>query len=215
MNIDHGLVGIVAGLIATMGFYPYAIAILKNKSHPSKASWIIWSVLGTVLALGYKTSGGGAGIWVAVSYAVCPAFILALIYYKDHNKTEVWSSTDKLCLKLGIAFFIPWVIFKITEGSLPQWGWILPRVTLYGAIAVYTFGAVPTIIKTWKNSESEDFWGWTFWVTGNWLNLLAIETWSIDEASYPIYCATPAALIMPTLILNRIRTYRMNKSKLT
>lgn len=207
MIFDHKLIGIVAGIIATAGFVPYIVAIIKNQNRPSKASWIIWTIVGAAIAVGYKDSGGGAGVWVAVSYAVCPAIILGLTYYKNREKIGVWPVADKLCLAIGIAIFIPWVIFKTVGGDFPQWNWILPRITLYGAIAVDAFGAIPTIIKSWKNPKLENLGGWTFWFVANWFNLLAIENWSFDEALYPIYISTPATLIFLPLLLNRIKTY--------
>ena len=207
MNINHDLMGVVAGVVATIGFVPYTIATFKGPTVPSKASWTIWFLVGTALALSYKTCGGNAAMWLAISYAVCPFAVLVAIVWKSRGKKEKWPAIDKVCLKVGIALFVPWIVFKVLEakGVLPSWGIILPAITLYGGIAVDASGAVATVLKTWKNPASENFWGWFFWTVGNLLNLLAVKTWSINEASYPVYMAIPSALILPALILYKLR----------
>ena len=214
MNCDHQLFGKIAGLLATLGFLPYVIAILRGQIQPSKASWTIWAVIGVALAISYKTAGANASIWVPVSYAICPVIILALVFYKDRSRMSAWPITDRVCLIVGLILFVPWLIFKLIESSdiLPAYQWILPLITLYGGIAVDGFGAAPTILKSWKNPEGESVLAWTFWTAGNLLNLLAIETWSWNVASYAVYMALPAVLILPSLYLYQIKIWHKNKN---
>ena len=210
MHIDHQLAGKLSGILATIGFIPYLIAIIQRKMTASKASWIIWAVVGTALALSYKTAGAKASMWVPISYAVCPLVVLAAIFWKDRSR-EKWPKEDIVCLIIGLALFIPWSAFKVIEylDMMPSWGIVLPRITLYGGIAVDTFGAIPTVWKSWKNPKSESFWGWTFWVAGNLLNLLAVESWVPDVASYAIYIATPCVFIWPALFMYRIKSRKI------
>ena len=214
MNFDHQFFGKIAGMLATLGFLPYAIAILRGRIQPIKASWIIWAVIGVALAVSYKTAGANASIWVPVSYSICPVIILALIFYKDRRKMNAWPTADQICLIIGLILFVPWLIFKLIEGSdfLSPRQWILPLITLYGGIAVDGFGAVPTILKSWKNPEGESVLAWTFWTAGNLLNLLAIETWSWNVASYAVYMALLAILILPSLYLYQIKIWHKNKN---
>lgn len=205
--IDHQFIGKVAGIIATIGFLPYAIDILRGKK-PSKASWIIWSTIGIALALSYESSGAKASLWVAVSYAICPLFILALAFYKDRSPMKTWPTVDKIFLVAGVICFMPWVVFKICEvyKILPQWGWILPRVTLYGGILTDLCGGIPTIIKTYHDPESESFIAWSFWASGNILNLFAVELWVLDLFVYALYLAIPSTLIVARMLIFKAKS---------
>ncbi len=205
--MSHQVIGQIAGGIATLGFIPYLIAIFRNKTKPSKASWTIWAIIGVALALSYKTSGANATMWAPISYAICPIVVLAAAYYKDRSKMTSWPKADKICLVVGLLLFVPWLLFKIAERSnmSPEWSWILPRVTLYGGIMVDALGSIPTVWKSWKNPEGEDSLAWTFYTVGNCLNLLAVETWSWDVASYAVYMTMPAVLILPSLYIYRIK----------
>ena len=200
--IDHQFFGKIAGIFATVGFVPYIIDILRGKI-PSKASWIIWSVIGISLGFSYRTAGADASVWVPVSYAICPLLVLAVAFYKDRSPMKAWPRTDKIFLCAGILCFVPWAIFKVAElyNILPAWGWILPRVTLFGGIIIDSFGSIPTIVKSWKDPKSESFLGWIAWGIGNILNLLAIEIWVPDIAAYPIYMAIPSSMIIPALFM--------------
>lgn len=205
MNFDHPLFGKIAGVLAMLGFLPYAIAILRGQAKPSKASWIVWTVIGAALALSYKSAGANASIWVPISYAVCPAVILALVFYKDRSAMNSWPKTDRVCLMISFILFGPWLIFQFIDGQN-----VLPLVTLYGGIAVDGFGAIPTILKSWKNPEGENALAWTFWTAGNLLNLLAVENWSWNIASYAIYMVMPAVLILPSLYMYQIKNWYKN-----
>ncbi|MDD5318672.1 MAG: hypothetical protein PHF79_02540 [Candidatus Pacebacteria bacterium] len=210
MNIDHQLMGKIACGLATLGFLPYVISIFKGRCQVSKAGWIIWTVIGASIFLSYKTSGAKASAWVPLSYAICPALVLAATFYKSRSK-EPWPLIDKTCLVTGLVLFAPWVAFKILEkmNALPSWGGALPGITLYGTILVDAFGALPTIWKSWKNPGSEDPWAWVLWTSANLLNLFAVETWAWNIASYAVYMATPSVLILPSLIAYRVRGMKM------
>ncbi len=40
------IIGKVAGVVAVLAFVPYIWSVLKGSTQPSRASWLIWSVLG-------------------------------------------------------------------------------------------------------------------------------------------------------------------------
>ncbi|MCL5011915.1 MAG: hypothetical protein M1320_00620 [Patescibacteria group bacterium] len=203
--MEKELIGKIAGIFATLGFLPYLISVLRGKK-PSKASWILWSVLGIALGLSYKSAGANASIWVPVSYAICPLLILGATFYKDRSSMEKWPTIDKLSLWAGLACFIPWIIFKVFEYNGTIFGW-LPLITLYGGIIIDGWGAVPTIIKSYKDPENESWLGWIFWGIGNVLNLFAIESWDLNISAYVIYMVIPSLLIIPPVSVYNLRKF--------
>jgi hypothetical protein len=43
---------VLAGLLFVAAFVPYIRAILRKETKPSKASWIIWASMDTILLIG-------------------------------------------------------------------------------------------------------------------------------------------------------------------
>ncbi|MFA6053629.1 MAG: hypothetical protein WC762_13685 [Methylobacter sp.] len=182
MHLTHEEFGRLAGIVSFVAFLPYIIAILRRKTDPNRATWIIWSVVGLLLAWSYRSSGASHTIWVPVSYFIGP-FIIMLLTLKYGEKE--WTRTDKLCL-LAAAVSVPWIFIE-------------PRIALFINISLDFFGAIPTIKKAYHEPEKEDRLAWILWVSGNSLNLLAVEHWTLAEAAYPLYMGTVTPLILALL----------------
>src|SRR5690242_6850853 len=76
------LVGQVAGALALAGFAPYVVSILRRRTVPNRATWIIWTVVGGMLCASYYAAVARGSIWVPVGYVVGPLVtaLLALRY---------------------------------------------------------------------------------------------------------------------------------------
>jgi len=86
-----------------------------------------------------------------------------------------WSKTDLSCLFIALIGIVLW---KVTEN---------PVVALYCAIGADFTGMIPALAKTYKFPKTEV---WTFYlldVFAAFFILLALETWTLQEYSYPIY----------------------------
>ena len=77
----YKLIGVFAGIISMIAFVPYIISILKKETQPSRASWIIWTVVALMILSSYKMSGAVETIWVPVSYFLGP-FVVAILSVK-------------------------------------------------------------------------------------------------------------------------------------
>lgn len=160
---------LIAGVLCLLGFVPYIRAIVRGRSKPVKASWLIWATLDTITlagmffknALNGQIIGAVIGAWVVV--------ILALIY-----GTRGWTKLDKYCLGGAILGIALWVMF-----DNPVIGIVVSNITVF-------VGAIPTFKSAWSDPSREDKVAWTiFWLSCV-CAVFAIPAWTLEDATQPL-----------------------------
>ncbi|MFO0745210.1 MAG: hypothetical protein U1F43_05960 [Myxococcota bacterium] len=183
-----GAIGVIAGVVATLGFVPYAVAIVRGRTIPSRASWLIWTVVGSALAAGHLASGGAGSVWVPLGYCAGPLVTLALAVKYGEGGT---SRFDIVCLAAAALSLGVWAL----TGD--------PVVALGVNIAIDLFGALPTIRKTWRRPGSEDRLAWSLFGLGNILNLFAVSDLASAEGVYPIYLVLISSIVLALIVVPR------------
>jgi hypothetical protein len=175
------LLGQLAGSISLLGFLPYIMDTVRGKTHPNRATWWIWTLVGAMLCASYAASGARHTIWVPISYVLGP-LITALLSIKYGEGGA--SRFDRTCM--GISLF-----------SLPLW-WLArsPLLALLANMAVDLLGALPTIRKTYDTPAEESLLSWTVFLLADMLNLCAMGLWSVATSLYPLYLFILAAVLV-------------------
>lgn len=174
------LVGVAAGVISLAGFVPYLASTFAGKTRPNRATWWIWTVVGTMLGASYYASGARASAWVALSYVVGPLVTAIVSLWRGEGG---WSRFDRACIAGAAVSALLWW----TSGS--------PLVALLINVLIDALGALPTIRKTWRDPSSENRLAWSLSLGGNALNLLAVEAWTFAQALYPVYLCVVGASV--------------------
>lgn len=183
------VLGIIAGIITFLAYIFYIIAILKGKTRPSRTSWWIWSFVGTVLGASYYFSGAENTIWVPVAEIIGPITIAILSIW--HGEGELDNKTDLICFIGSCVSLALWFIFNS------------PVIALITNLSVDLFAAIPTIIKSYLRPKGEDLLAWLLTVTGNALNLLAVEKYIFSIWIYPTYMFAINSFILILLFSQR------------
>lgn len=170
--LEQSVIGLVAGIIGFLGFVPYILDTISRRTRPNRATWIIWAVLGIIIAASYYASGARDTAWTPIAYALGIFFVMALSFRYGEDG---WTRIDKACLICAATGLLLW---WLTDN---------PLLTLYLMIFVDAAGAVPTIRKTYEKPESESRVAWAMFLAGNTLNLFAVGEWTAAIASYPVY----------------------------
>lgn len=183
MDLLPVIAGRAAGIISVIAFLPYVISVIRGRTRPSLATWLIWTVVGSVLCASHWASGGRASIWVPVSYALGPLVTsLLALRYGDRG----WTRFERGCLAVAALSLVVWAI----SGN--------PLLALCMNIFIDFMGALPTMRKSWSDPGSEDRLSWGMFAAGNALNLFAVSPWTFSGAIYPVY------LFFMTLIINSL-----------
>lgn len=191
MPLSQEVIGLTAAIIGIGGYVPYIISIFKGATQPNRATWIIWTVIGGLLAFSYMAEGNPESIWLPFAYFLGPFFV-ALLSFKYGYTT--WTKLDTVCIVAGLASLIPWALSHDATFTL------IINLIIDGS------GALPTIVKTYQEPETEDAFSWVIFAVANTLQLFAISTWNITSL-YPIYLFVLAGSIAILTCTDKWRKY--------
>lgn len=177
-------VGLTAAVVGMLGFVPYIRSILEKKTVPHRASWLVWAALGVITAASYYSGGARESAWLPAANAFAHIAVACLAL--THG-TGGWSKLDRLFLAGAASGLFLWYLTNS------------PLIALLTTIAVEAAGAIPTLLKTYRNPESEDKLAWSLFFAANAINLAAVTVWTPAIAAYPLYSFV-ASLAMVTLL---------------
>lgn len=166
--------GIASSIILIIGGLPYLYDIHRQKIRPHILSWLGWSFITALGAFAVLADGGG---WVVAMLFANTVLCLLMAGYSIFKKVGVWSASiyDFLFFGVGLLGLILWQV----SGE--------PIVAIiFAVIADFCFG-VPTIIKTYKNPQSETYFAWLASVVAELLALFAVKHYVFSELVYPVY----------------------------
>jgi hypothetical protein len=185
LNYFEGF-GILAGALSFVGFLLYSRSIVLGNIQPNRATWIILTIVGLVLALSYYASGARETMWVPVSYVLGPLVVMILsIKYGEGG----WSRLDRISF-VGAAL------------SLVLW-WVSGKaaVALAMNIAIDFFGILPTIVKSYQRPDGEDSVVWGIDVIASGINLLAVKNPTFAILVYPMYMVVMNIVVVAALLV--------------
>lgn len=190
--MSYELIGIIAGILGIAGYVPYIYSILRDKTKPNRATWLIWTIVGGLLAFSYMAEGDQHSIWLPLSYFIGPLFVALLSIRYGYAQ---WTRLDTVCIVAAAISIIPWVLSDSAA------------LTLVINVIIDSAGAIPTLVKTYKEPETEDLSGWLIFFIANTLQLFAIEMWNI-AALYPIYLFFLAGAMVAFIVKGKLKKTR-------
>lgn len=187
----HTLIGAGAGLIGLLAFIPYSISTVRGITKPNCATWLIWTLVGGLLAVSFASEGDIHAIWVPICYFIGPLLITILSLRYGHTS---WNKLDTICVIAAIISLIPWFLAKNAI------------LTLLINVLIDSTGAIPTLVKTYHEPETEDFTAWLFFLIANTFNLFAITKWNLADI-YPVYLFILSAVMIGLIYKDKIKAF--------
>lgn len=174
-------------------FYARAIILGQAKPHRTTRLVILLSTLLTTASLFAQQNT--VAIWIAGVSTIQACIVFALSYKYGMGG---WAKIDIICLciaLLGLAFW------KYTNN---------PLLALFAAIIADFTGMIPTLIKTYKfpNTESWPFFGID--TVAALFTIAAIQLWTIDQYSYPLYLLVINGLMVVLIIRLHLKNVLTN-----
>jgi hypothetical protein len=153
---------------------------------------LIWTIVGTILAISYYYSSNPIilELLVPTAYVIGPLSITCLALFYGNIQ---YSNFDIGC-------FIAAILSLILGYMLHS-----PFLVLIFNILLDFFGALPTIHKTYIDPQSENFLAWSLFLTGNFINLVALPEWNVALASYPVYLFTISFIITGLILRPKLQ----------
>lgn len=184
--------GWLSGALGLLGYIPYFISILKNKTKPHAFSWFIWGSISAIAYFAQVSDGAGPGAWATGFTAFACFIVVGLAIFKGEKNI---TRTD-------------WIAFLSAFAAIPVWYatkdpmWAVVLITIIDMIAFY-----PTFRKSWHKPHEEDPIAYGVSGLKFFIAILALQNFSITTALYP-FSLVIMNWIFVAMVLSRRKTIR-------
>lgn len=187
--------GFLSGVLGLVYCFPYIRDILKGKTKPERASWLIWTVLGSISFFSQLAKGATNSLWMtgADTLGVAIIYLLAIRYGEGGLAPR-----DIKALLVAAFGLVVWYFTKE------------PAFALLIVILVDGAGAILTLLKAYEDPESETMSAWFISGLSGFVAALAVGSFDWILLSYPIYIWLANWLVIVAMILGK---RKINKSK--
>ncbi len=183
--------GIASGVLSTFAYIPYIIDTVAGRTHPQRASWLIWSVLGSIAFFSQIYEGATSSLWFA-GVQITGTIIVFVLSIRV-GKGNFLSKTDYIIL---FAATIGLVLWYFTETA---------AYALAITISISLLGGVATVTKAYRDPESETLLTWVVSLIASVCAILSVGSLNLIILAYPLYLFTLYFAFVTAILLGHAR----------
>lgn len=183
--------GILAGVLSTLAFIPYVRDTWARRTQPKRASWFIWSILGTIAFFSQVYEGAGPTLWLAG--AQIAGTIVVFVLSISRGVGGVLYAEDRWIL---IAAALGLIIWAMTDTAV---------YALFITIAINLMGGWITVTKAYRDPGSETYSTWALSAVASAFAIFSLGTVDWVLLAYPMYLLTINSAIVCAITLGRAR----------
>ncbi len=173
MQFDwHTVVGGAGSLILILIIVPYIRSIISGTTRPSAVSWFGWALLFSITSAAQFSKGLD---WSLAVPAISILSTSIVFLYALFAGRVVWTRADGFCIGLAVLAVIFWALTKEPLTAI-----VLSMIADFAV-------TVPTLIKTYKEPNSEPANLWVLYTTGAALEVIATSSFTIYNLLFPVY----------------------------
>jgi hypothetical protein len=171
INENFVFLGVLLNII---GSGSYLIDTIRGRVKPNKVTWLLWALAPLVAFAAQITQGVGISSLMTFSVGFLPLLIFLASFV---NKKSQWAITrfDLIC---GAFSFIGIILWYITR---------VGNIAIFFSIIADALAALPTIIKAYKEPETESAFAFLMASIGTFITLLTIPTWDFTHFGFLFY----------------------------
>ena len=165
---------VIGSVLASMGGIYYAYLTFKGRVKPNKVTWFFWGAFPMIAFAAQLSQGVGLVAWATFIAGTPPVLVLIGSFF---NKEAYWQirRIDYWFTAAGILSIIAWQVTHI------------PDIAFTFALLADLLVALPTIIKTYRFPETENWKAYGISAIGFLLAVLAIPEWTYRISAFVVY----------------------------
>lgn len=173
----------LAAVLNLVGAAVYIVATLQGKTKPNRVSWFMWALTPMVAFAAMLSQGVGVSALTTFTSGFGPLLVLIASFV---NKKSYWKATrfDMICGALSLVGLVLWLITRTGN------------IAILFSVLADGLAAIPTLVKTYKDPESENYTAFTLSAVAAAITLLTINTWTFEYYAFPIYLLTICVAIV-------------------
>lgn len=182
------ILGITSGILIAVSCIPYISDILKGKTKPQRATWFIWAVLLTISFVAQVFEGG---TWSLITTGVDWLGVVVIFIFSIKFGVGGTSLFDKISLMGAGIGLIFWYITKE------------PITALLITIFIDFIAGMLTVVKTYKDPETETFIAYMICGTGGLLGAISVGSLNFSLIVFPVWICISNYSIGLTILLGK------------
>jgi len=173
----------VAAFASLLAALFYMNSMLKGQTKPNRITWLMWSIAPFIATTASVSNGVGLAVVPVFMSGFSPFLIFAASFF---SKKSYWklSSLDYLC---GVLSGLAVALWYVTKD---------PNLAIFFAIVSDAIAALPTLIKGWRNPETESVWPFIVGVFSPLTSFFVTSTWGFSELAFPAYLISINVLLV-------------------
>lgn len=173
---------ILGAFIFFFGSIGYFIDTIKGKVKPNRVTWFLWTLAPLIAFTAQVQQGVGIQSLLTLMTGLIPLFIFIASFV---NKKSYWKigRLDLICGTLSILGLLLWWVTKVGN------------IAIVFAILADLLAGLPTIIKSYKAPETENYLIYFADAISAALTLLTIKTWNFATYGFPVYILIADSLL--------------------
>ena len=182
---------ILGAIISLFGIYFYAKETIKGNTKPNRVTWLMWSIAPLI--------GSAAAFSQGIGWATLPVFMagfgpLVVLLASFVNKNSYWELTkfDYLC---GLFSILALVLWAVTRDA---------NVAILFAIMSDASAAIPTLIKGWREPETESVEAYSTGLISAITSFGAMRSFMFAELAFPLYLVVMNILLIFVVIRKKL-----------
>jgi hypothetical protein len=184
------VLGIIATIIAIIGYIPYIKDTFKGKTKPHIFSWFLWSLV-SFIAFGIQITNKGA--FGSLPNLVMGIICLVILSRALLNGTKDISKIDIFSLILALLAIVLWLVAK------------QDLLSIFLIILVDMFSFLPTFRKSWNKPKEETLITWIMSCIRQVLIILALGEINLVNVAFPAYALVINIIFCFLLVYRRKR----------
>lgn len=188
--------GALAGMVSFAAYLMYIVSTLRGKTKPSRSTWWILTLVGSLIFLTSYTSGARESMWIMASYVIGPLIISITSLHPRYGYGEKLLPVDIVCLLWALLCAIIWLVFNS------------PIIAFLGSIILDAVGLIPTARKAYLEPDKEDAFAWSIEMVASIMNALGITIWFVSSNLtwiYALYLLLGNGTILTLLVYKSLK----------
>ena len=174
MTEVNAIFSTIAGLVLLLSYVPYGNDIAKGNVQPARSARLMFVLLLLVAFLQQHSLGSGWILFITLGELVGSVAIFGLaIKYGIGGLSRL----DLACYMLLLLTLLIW---GITDNAL---------IALHATIATDFVAFVPTLVKTWRQPQSETALFFVVGAIAPLVGLVALHDYQYEIIAFPLYLA--------------------------
>lgn len=182
------LFGAISAIVSFVSLIPYVLTMVRGHTRPHLFTWIVWTILTSIIFIIQWHGGAGPAAWSSGVIAFTSMCIMSYAIFAGEKKGS----------------FFDWATFLISLACIPLW--LLTKDPTFAAVFVTSIDVLafwPTVSKSWREPHSENLLYYFAWLVKYPTAVFAVEVTSAANLVYPVTWSLVGLLFVTLLITRR------------